>query len=151
MNGSSPKGIRPEPLSLPGIVDMSELEWQIYKDWFTWLEAKYAKKPSGFIYLQVDPKICHQRLVKRSRSDVASVPLEYLSDLHRMHDDWLIDKKGLEGVLRDIPVLIVNGNLEFEQDKTQQNTILEQVSHFINNATILPEQAIKKVQNVKSI
>ncbi len=129
--------------------NMTALEWQIYKDWFCWLEEKYAKKPAGFIYLQVDPEMCHKRLSKRNRSEEAGIPLSYLSDLDRMHNDWLIEKKDVNETLRKIPVLIIDGNLEFESSDYRQNVILDQIATFIQKThntspQNLPEQ-IKQV------
>ncbi|MFH1831542.1 MAG: deoxynucleoside kinase [bacterium] len=123
---------------------MTDLEWQIYKDWFAWLEEKYAKKPSGFIYLQADPTICYQRLTKRNRSEETAIPLSYLTDLHNMHEDWLIEKKDVHGTLRNIPVLTINGNTEFEKNEKRQNEIIEQILQFINQTNQAKPQ--KQVQ-----
>ena len=72
---------------------MNALEWKLYQEWFSWLVDTYTTRPSGFIYLQTDPKICYKRLLKRNRSEEAGVSLEYLELLHNKHEKWLIEKR----------------------------------------------------------
>ena len=57
-----------------------------------------------------------------------------------MHNDWLIEKKEVEGVLRDIPILVIDGNLEFENNVKRKNEILEQVSNFVAQTGMNPYQ-----------
>ena len=68
---------------------MNALEWKLYQEWFTWLVDTYTVKPSGFIYMQTDPKVCYKRLLKRNRSEEGGVTLEYLELLHDKHERWL--------------------------------------------------------------
>jgi hypothetical protein len=35
--------------------------------------------------------VCHERILERGRSEEDSIPLEYLRDLERLHDEWLLD------------------------------------------------------------
>ena len=44
------------------------------------------------VYLRASPDTCLERLQKRSRKEEASVPIEYLEDLHLLHEDWLISQ-----------------------------------------------------------
>ncbi len=111
---------------------MTELEWFMYKQWFAWLESKYAIRPDGFIYLQANPEVCYKRLAKRNRSEEQTIPLTYLSDLHNKHEEWLVDKHDVEGDLKDIPVLTIDANYEFENDAKRKQELIEQVSRFMN-------------------
>lgn len=111
---------------------MSPLEWQIYKDWFTWLAENYAPKPSGFIYLQTSPEICFERLKKRNRSEETGVSLDYLKTLHERHEDWLIEKKEIERSIKDIPLLVIDCNESFENNQKRQQVIITQVNEFMN-------------------
>ena len=110
---------------------MTELEWQIYKEWFNWLVEKYTTKPGGFIYLKVSPQVCYQRLVKRNRSEESSVSLDYLEALHRKHEDWLINKKELGSFIKNVPVLVLECDEDFEQIQKEQQKHLESVKSFI--------------------
>ena len=45
--------------------------------------------PDGFIYLKADPDVCSERMARRNRSEEGGVKLEYLEQLHNMHEQWL--------------------------------------------------------------
>ncbi len=111
---------------------MTPLEWNIYKDWFAWLvESNHAPKPSGFIYLRVEPEIAYERIQKRSRSEEINISRSYLQALHDKHDDWLIHQKEPCSSLKRIPILNLNCNDEFEQSIQRQEEHLAQIITFI--------------------
>jgi deoxyadenosine/deoxycytidine kinase len=100
---------------------MQPLEWQLYCDWFSWLVDGYSIKPTGFIYLHTDPAVCYNRLRTRNRHEEAKVPLDYLVRLHRKHEDWLVDRKGVADYLQHVPVLVLSCNNDFEHDQSELN------------------------------
>ncbi len=110
---------------------MSSLEWQIYKDWFKWLVEGYTEKPDGFIYLKTDPKTCYSRMLKRDRDEEKSVPLSYLELLHKKHEDWLINKSEVIDYIKDVPVLSLDCDTEFENNIEHQNLLISQIDMFI--------------------
>ncbi|HJM68606.1 MAG TPA: deoxynucleoside kinase [Candidatus Babeliales bacterium] len=111
---------------------MSSLEWQLYQDWFKWLVEGYTIKPSGFIYLQTDPEVCHQRLVKRNRHEESAVSLDYLTKLHNKHQQWLVEKMDDVSFLGDTPVLVLHCNKEFENDLDEQQSHISKIAEFYN-------------------
>ncbi len=121
---------------------MSGLEWQIYQEWFSWLVEHYTQKPSGFIYLKTSPRVCFERLVKRGRSEEAAIPLEYLISLHKKHEDWLVHKLDVTNYLKDVPVLILDCDEDFEQDRTRRALFIEQVAQFIGVSANQPASSL---------
>jgi deoxycitidine kinase len=117
---------------------MTALEWKLYQEWFTWLVDSYTIKPHGFIYLQTDPKICHQRLTKRNRSEEQQVPLEYIERLHEKHEAWLIGKKDVADYIKDVPVLVLQCDADFEHDKQQQDEHMQKIVDFFGIQYRLP-------------
>ena len=109
---------------------MSTMEWQLYKEWFSWLVEGYTKRPDGFIYLGTDPDVCYERLLKRDRYEESAVPFKYLELLHRKHEDWLIEKIDLEKSFSEIPVLKLECNKEFENDIKEQDKHIEKIVSF---------------------
>lgn len=110
---------------------MTALEWQIYKDWFKWLVEGYTQKPSGFIYLKTDPQVCYTRMQKRNRKEEEAVPLSYLELLHKKHEDWLINKIETIDYVKDVPVLSLDCNVEFENNLVNQKKMIDLVDQFI--------------------
>ncbi len=110
---------------------MSELEWQIYKEWFAWLVENYVPQPTGFIYLRTTPQTCHTRSLKRGRTEETGIPLAYFEALHKKHEDWLINRYELLNTIKNIPVLTLDCNEEFENNPKQQALHLDAVKQFI--------------------
>ncbi len=127
---------------------MSALEWQIYKEWFSWLVDGHMQKPVGFIYLQVSPDICFERLKKRSRSEEAGIPLDYLKDLHNKHENWLVEKKDIEHYITKLPVLVLNCDQDFENNIDIQSQHMLKVASFISD---INRDITKKTREIKQI
>lgn len=110
---------------------MNALEWQLYQTWFSWLVDTYVPRPDGFIYLRTNPETCYARLKKRDRHEESMVSLDYIKSIHRKHESWLMEKKGLSAGMEKIPVLILDCNAEFETDLEEQQRHVELVSSYI--------------------
>ncbi len=122
---------------------MSALEWKLYQEWFAWLVEKYVHQPDGFIYLRTTPEVCYQRLLKRGRHEEVAVSLEYLTQLHNKHEDWLIHKRGLAPHLADIPVLSLSCDGDFETNKQEQANHIAAIEQFMlhmHSNGMVPEQ-----------
>jgi deoxyadenosine/deoxycytidine kinase len=120
---------------------MTQLEWNMYQEWFEWLMGSHAVVPDGFIYLRTDPTICYERLLKRNRSEEVGVPLEYLELLHNKHEDWLIHKKDIAPYLQNIPVLALSCNDDFEYDEALQKKHATAIAQFVEQQFNIPFQA----------
>lgn len=114
---------------------MNALEWKLYTEWFAWLVDGYVPKPTAFIYLQADPKICFNRLQKRDRVEEATVTLEYLEQLHDKHEQWLLKKEGIADYLCDVPVLTLQVENDFECNRDVLEKHVEQIAVFLNTVT----------------
>jgi len=125
---------------------MSELEWQIYKEWFAWLVEKYTTKPQGFIYLRTSPDVCYKRLVKRNRSEEEAISLDYLSLLHKKHEDWLVNRKEVALAVSSIPVLSVDCDKDFEHDQNRQDQIVAMIHEFITHGAYAHGQVNKQAK-----
>lgn len=109
---------------------MNTLEWKLYQEWFSWLVDGYTRKPDGFIYLKTDPEVCYERLLKRNRHEEAGVPLDYIKQLHDKHESWLCEKKDIKPYLQDVPVLVLECNVDFENNKQEQDRHISRIREF---------------------
>ena len=99
---------------------MNDIEWKLYENWFNWLSGTFKAKPESIIYLRCDPQIAYERVKKRQRSEEDTISLEYLTRLHEFHDNWLLNEK-------DIPVKVVNVDVDFEGDEDRVKGIFREV------------------------
>ena len=44
---------------------------------------------SAIIYLRCDPRVCSERIKKRNREGEEEIPLEYLTNVHERHEEWI--------------------------------------------------------------
>lgn len=112
---------------------MSGLEWNLYREWFGWLVESYTTKPAGFIYLRVSPEICHERIIKRSRTGEDVISLDYLQRLHDKHEDWLIHNLDVAPYISNVPVLTLDVTQDFEHDVREQQKHLNTIVAFFGH------------------
>ena len=110
---------------------MTALEWHIYKEWFSWLVENFTPQPSGFVYLRTEPEVSFARIAKRQRHEETGIPLSYLQALHSKHDDWLMHKKEGLNSLKDVPVLILDCNNDFESNAQEREKLVSAIADFI--------------------
>ena len=127
---------------------MSRLEWEIYQEWFSWLVDHYAVRPTGLIYMRTSPNKCFERLKKRSRSEEAGIPIEYLQTLHNKHEDWLVEGKEIPDNLQNIPVLKLSCDKEFENDAQYCEQLITQVRDFIDGLQTAPTTQAKSTSQI---
>tara|TARA_B100000214_G_C23751970_1_gene528160 strand:- start:65 stop:706 length:642 start_codon:yes stop_codon:yes gene_type:complete len=101
---------------------MAEVEWNLYLSWFDWLVEEFKVKPNGYIYVKTDPDNCLKRIHKRDRCEETSVPLFYLQKIHNKHEDWLNNI--------NTPVLILDGNVDFESDPKILDDYVNKIKKF---------------------
>jgi deoxyadenosine/deoxycytidine kinase len=110
---------------------MSDLEWNIYSKWFDFLVLQKCTPPLGFIYLQTEPSICYERTKKRNRPGEEDIPMGYFEQLHTQHEQFLIKKEGILDQLKNVPVLVLDGSLDFESDREHLQNCLDQIDEFL--------------------
>ncbi len=110
---------------------MSSLEWHSYNDLFVFLTKYHCTPPSGFIYLQTDPIICHRRIQSRNRSGEEGISLSYLEQIHEKHEQFLITNRVKTDSIARVPVLILDGSVDFKNDVRAFCKIKEKIENFI--------------------
>lgn len=114
---------------------MSELEWQMYSQWYEFLIPSKCRPPYGFIYLKTDASVAYDRINKRQREGEHEITLDYLTVLDKKHDDFLLAKKNVLAGLVPVPVLTIDVSEEFERDMNRFKEILFSIEEFMYNQT----------------
>ncbi|XP_046362079.1 thymidine kinase 2, mitochondrial-like [Haliotis rufescens] len=90
---------------------MPDIDYNILGEWHDWLNQNSTTDINLIVYLRASPQNCFDRIHKRNRDEEKDVPIEYLNSLHKLHEDWLIEKK--RGEL-PAPLLVIDANLDLE-------------------------------------
>ena len=104
------------------------VNYKIYLQWFNTFAEDFPV--SKVIYVNTDPEICHMRIEKRSRTGESNIPLEYLQNCHKYHNNML-DVNSSDCVCKN--QLVLNGNIDMYENKEQINEWIEQINTFIYN------------------
>lgn len=110
---------------------LSETEWQLYEQWFSFLIPNKCQPPRGFIYLRVSPEVAYERIKKRNRHAEKTLSFAYLKQIHKRHEMFLLKKEGILPHLKRVPILILNCNEEFEQNPAQLHRHMHTIQSFL--------------------
>lgn len=105
---------------------MNEIEWILYNNWFDWMVTKAFEdlgvKTIGYIYLRCEPEVCHKRLTLRNRKEEKKVSLDYIKDLHKLHEEWLNKDRD--------DVFVFDNNKDTEYDHKIIRFVHEEIRNF---------------------
>ena len=103
---------------------INEIDWTLYNDLYN-IMVKPTYIPNGIVYLECDPRISLDRINKRNRAEETGIPQDYLNQIHMRHEAWLSTTT--------IPVLKINVNENYLNDKEQLKSIISRIQDFIDN------------------
>ena len=73
---------------------MQNVEYALLDTWYKFLSntevTGFDLDADMIFYLQTDPEIAMQRVLKRARPEEKKISMDFLQGLHRLHEDWLI-------------------------------------------------------------
>lgn len=110
---------------------ITPMEWALFEESTLWLTEQLPYKPDGFIYLRTHPEIACARANERNRILNGSLNISYYETLHRYHEQWLVEKKHMPKSLQRVPVLILDGDVDFKNNGEAQRVIIQQIKNFI--------------------
>lgn len=111
---------------------LSDIEWKIYQEWFQFLTNK-CFLPKGFIYLEVDPEIAYKRIGIRNRTAEKNIQFNYIREIDHKHQDFLLNKKNIDPMLAQVPVLRIDCNIDFEHDSKKMAEYIETIKTFLHD------------------
>jgi deoxycitidine kinase/deoxyguanosine kinase len=79
---------------------LDKLEWDLYRQWYRFLIQSSNVEVEGIIYVNCSPKKCLERITHRAREGESIIPLDYLTNLHNYHKNWIENTT--------VPVLDIN-------------------------------------------
>ncbi|XP_043527279.1 deoxynucleoside kinase [Frieseomelitta varia] len=91
---------------------LEDVEVVVLEDWYDWCIQNANIVTDLIVYLRTSPDVVYNRMKTRARKEENSVSLEYLYQLHNIHDEWLYDQTLFN---LPAPVLVIDGNKSLEE------------------------------------
>ena len=104
------------------------INYKIYLSWFDTFSNEFPVHK--VVYVKTYPEKCQERINKRSRDGEGCIPLEYLQNCSRYHDNML-DTLSDDCVCRD--QLVLNGNVDIYENTSQLENWINDIDTFIRN------------------
>ena len=100
---------------------IEDIEYMIYMKWVD--EFISDLPPIKFIYVQANPEVSYERVLKRGRAG-ETIPLAYLQNCHKYHEEWLL-------VENTQPLLLLNANVDVKNEPGTLDEWLANIDQFI--------------------
>ena len=109
---------------------MNDAEYSVISEWFNFIvtcpQFADAFKPDLIIYLQTDPEVAFRRVQNRNRKEETSkIKLEYIEDLHELHEDWLVRKVKFQPL--SAKVITVKANAELDELESEYARVKDKI------------------------
>ena len=109
------------------LYDQGKIEdvcYQIYLNWFDEFAKEFPINHS--VYVNTEPEKCYERIHIRARDGEEVIPLNYLKDCHKYHEEFLDNEKGIK-----TNKLVLNGNVNIYENEKIVEEWLESIDTFI--------------------
>ena len=104
------------------------INYQIYLSWFNTFSEEFPVHK--IVYVKTEPEKCHKRIHKRSREGDRHIPLDYLVNCDKYHNDML-DKEKFDCVCHD--QIVLDGNIDIYENKKKLEEWICEIDKFIKN------------------
>lgn len=100
------------------------INYKIYLQFFDTFVKDYGV--DKILYVKTDPEKCSERITKRSRSGESNIPLEYLRECDKYHDD-MIDHPDL----KESTKIVLDGNIDIYENAAETLERIEKIKRYI--------------------
>ena len=109
---------------------IEDVEFAIYKKWFD--EFMDELPEMAFIYIRADPAVSFERVEKRARLGEKSIPLSYLENCHRYHENWLMADVNQ----KKHAILVLDANEDINDNPALLASWIKQIEDFVESIDI---------------
>ena len=91
---------------------VNDIEISVFDKWFNYFHTEVEKKIEGFVFLDVDPITCFDRIKKRKRPYENNISLDYIIQLHMFHKQFFTQDKNVL-IIHDMSQESINKIIQF--------------------------------------
>jgi deoxyadenosine/deoxycytidine kinase len=88
--------------------------------------------PEGIVYVRVSPEIAYTRIKKRALPSESDITLDYIQQIYQQKEELFIENKNNPLEIQHLPVLVLNGNIDFQTDFSQFYNHLFYIKRLLN-------------------
>jgi hypothetical protein len=89
--------------------------------------------PRGIVYMRIFPTIAIARMQKRALPEESAITADHIEQLYSQQEQLFIEKKNIQSNLQDLPVLVLNGNIDFQTDFAHYYNHLFYIKKFLKD------------------
>ena len=111
----------------------------LYTEWFATHSScrdHHDDPIKGIIYIRVMPEIALKRV------HTSNITLEHIQQIYQQKNEQFIENKNNPATLSDLPLLVLNGNIDFQTDFSQFYSHLFYIKRFFNQIQERQEMAL---------
>ena len=105
------------------------INYQIYLSWFNTFVEDYPV--NKIIYVKTSPEVCHMRILKRLRIGESNIPLEYLDECDKYHNDMITPKSDEQEKIYG-ELLTLDGNTDIYSNGNRLEEWINEIDKFIH-------------------
>jgi deoxyadenosine/deoxycytidine kinase len=88
--------------------------------------------PEGIVYLRVSPEVAFARIQKRANPAESGITLDYINQVYQQKNELFIENKNSPTEFQTLPILVLNGNIDFQTDFAQFYNHLFYIKRLLN-------------------
>jgi deoxyadenosine/deoxycytidine kinase len=88
--------------------NIEDVNYQIYIKWFEEFASEFPI--NKIIYIKANPEICFERIKKRNRNGENEIPLDYLINCHKYHQDMI------DLLSTTTEIIYIDGNVDMNEN-----------------------------------
>jgi deoxyadenosine/deoxycytidine kinase len=110
---------------------MTDLEFTLYKTWFDFFAKDY--KIDHIVYVRTTPELAMKRIKTRGRPEEKDIKMEYLKNLHKYHENWLINFGGGKLNVIQLEDNDIEEDVDSQKSIDKYNNHIRKINNFIYN------------------
>lgn len=111
------------------LYDQGKIEHATYQIYLHWFDEFAQDFPiSDVVYVNAEPQKCYERIHKRARPGEEIIPISYLEDCHKYHEEFLDDKNNFA-----TNKIILDGNVDIFQNEKIVEEWIDKIVSLLSN------------------
>ena len=110
--------------------NLSDIEFSVLSQWSKYLLSSPHLNMTAdlIVYLRTSPKTCLERIKKRQRNEEESITLDYLTRLHEIHEEFIMNKFKSN---HPHQLLVIDANPDLDDLTPEYNGTIKDIINFL--------------------